>query len=535
MLDASFILPFLLYAETHYSFKGVYSRFKKNEPEIIADAPHRIDPGKRIPIMLLLKDGHLHAAELIRVNIELIANAQIIHSEDHVLNINISGEKYQWMIFEIDIAEGLSGTIQADVSFEIEVDGRRKKYRNDNYRISSHKPLDIYIADEPLPATEHWYFGDMHSHSAYTEDQAEFGAPLEPSVELCRSMGLQFYAATDHSYDLDDMEFNYLKNDPELKKWRRFQEDVASLNQNKTDFVVIPGEEVSGGNAKNRNVHILVLNNSAFIPGKGDSAERWFRTQPDLTLDQIMDSMEKEALAIAAHPEIPPPFLEWLLIRRGKWGESDYQHERLTGMQIWNGLDDDGFAEGVRRWTDFLLNGQRIYIFAGNDAHGNFNRFRQIGFPFFTFREHMNQIFGKMRTGLRIANGFDLESVMQAIRHGNAVISNGPFVEFEIRNDRGEYTRIGGAADGNAVALDIRCRSSHEFGRLTRLEVLIGDLRKKEEQVFRVIDQFDDPFSADMRIDVTGQSGPRYIRVELSTSVEIQKFRCLTNPIWFGE
>ena len=37
-------LLFLLYAETHYSFKGIYSRLKKKEPEIIADLPHRIDP-----------------------------------------------------------------------------------------------------------------------------------------------------------------------------------------------------------------------------------------------------------------------------------------------------------------------------------------------------------------------------------------------------------------------------------------------------------------------------------------------------------
>ncbi|MEE4312146.1 MAG: CehA/McbA family metallohydrolase [candidate division KSB1 bacterium] len=535
MFDVSLIIPFLLYAETHYSFKGIYSRLKKNEPEIVADAPHRIEPGKNIPIMLLFKDGHKHPVELIHVNIELIAGNQIVHSESHPLNFNISGEKYQWLIFNMESDEALKGPVQADVSFEIEVNGRRRMYRNDNYRLSSHKPLDIYIATEPLPATEHWFFGDMHSHSAYTEDQAEFGAPLAPSVELCRSMGLTFFAATDHSYDLDDMDSSYLKNDPELKKWHRFRADVASLNQKRTDFVVIPGEEVSGGNEKNRNVHLLVLNSSAFIPGKGDSAERWFRTRPDLSLKQIMNFMEKDALAIAAHPGIPPPFLEWLLIRRGRWEGSDYQHDRLTGMQIWNGLDDDGFAEGVRRWIDLLLSGRRIYIFAGNDAHGNFNRFRQIGFPFFTFREHSDQIFGKMRTGLRIENSLSLASLMHAVRNGNAVISNGPFVDFNVRNTHGECTPIGELAGGDAVALDVRCRSSHEFGRLARLAVLIGDLRKREERLFRVIDEFDNPFSADMGIDIHGQSGTGYVRMELSTWVEGQQFRCLTNPIWFGK
>ncbi|MBN2089185.1 hypothetical protein JW964_06215, partial [candidate division KSB1 bacterium] len=57
------ILPFnfsfmpILYAETHYSFKCIYSRLKKNEPEIILDVPFRIEPDQAIPILLLCKDA----------------------------------------------------------------------------------------------------------------------------------------------------------------------------------------------------------------------------------------------------------------------------------------------------------------------------------------------------------------------------------------------------------------------------------------------------------------------------------------------
>ena len=68
------ILPFLAYAETHYSFKGIYSRLKKKEPEVVADAPHRVEPGKSIPLLILIKDAHYYPAKLNNVRVELIQN-----------------------------------------------------------------------------------------------------------------------------------------------------------------------------------------------------------------------------------------------------------------------------------------------------------------------------------------------------------------------------------------------------------------------------------------------------------------------------
>ena len=39
----------LLYAETHYRFKYFFSFLKKNEPEILADIPHRLEPNAALP------------------------------------------------------------------------------------------------------------------------------------------------------------------------------------------------------------------------------------------------------------------------------------------------------------------------------------------------------------------------------------------------------------------------------------------------------------------------------------------------------
>ena len=51
-------LPNILgYAETHYSFISGLSFLHRKAPEIITDAPWRIEPDKNIPIILLVKDA----------------------------------------------------------------------------------------------------------------------------------------------------------------------------------------------------------------------------------------------------------------------------------------------------------------------------------------------------------------------------------------------------------------------------------------------------------------------------------------------
>jgi len=57
--ESLWFLPLFLYAETHYRFPYFFSLLRKNEPEIIADAPHRIEPGSPLPILILIKDAHL--------------------------------------------------------------------------------------------------------------------------------------------------------------------------------------------------------------------------------------------------------------------------------------------------------------------------------------------------------------------------------------------------------------------------------------------------------------------------------------------
>ncbi len=74
--------PFILsYAETHYRFKYFFSLYKKSEPEIIADAPHRVDPDKPYPVMLLIKDADRYPIDLCSVKLTIYHNAGKVHSQ----------------------------------------------------------------------------------------------------------------------------------------------------------------------------------------------------------------------------------------------------------------------------------------------------------------------------------------------------------------------------------------------------------------------------------------------------------------------
>ncbi len=524
------LLPFILYAETHYKFKGVYSRLFKNEPEIIADAPFRVDPGQPIPILILVKDAHRFPIEIREVLIEIKQADKIISKKSLPLNNLIQKDRYWHRIIYLDRPQDLIGTVTIDVQVIVKINGKIKKYHNDNYRISSHLPLKVHLAKDPLPRFDNWYFGDFHYHSNFTEDQVEFGAPLDATVAMAKAIGLNFFAVTDHSYDLDDQEDSWTENDHRLPKWFRLWNEIEKINQQISDFVILPGEEVSVGNCRDRNVHLLVINNENFIHGKGDGAERWLRTRPDFSIEQVLDQTDENALAIAGHPEMPTPFLQWLLIRRDHWHWQDFQHDRLNGFQIWNGEFD---RHNTTTWVKLLLEGKRLSLIAGNDAHGNFNRFRQIGFPFLTFKESYNQLFGNMRTGIRIIGDLTRQKIIEAVKSNQVLVSSGPIIDLSLKDESGRIVMAGEETNGDQLTFAIAAKSTEEFGKFDSIQLWLGDLNTQTETTDFVTKNFSDPYNFQWEQKITDLSKCTYFRAELTVRKDDDQIaRCLTNPIW---
>ncbi|RMH72927.1 MAG: hypothetical protein D6675_03610 [Gemmatimonadetes bacterium] len=514
------------YAEIHYRFPFFFSYLKTDEPEILADAPFRVEPAKPIPILVLIKDADHYPVELVEIRAELHVNKRppIVH----LLEINPQPVRdhfwYQLVYLPRPIEHGV---VEVDVQFQYRCQGRLRTCQNDNYRTASHRPLHIFLADEPLPALPDWHHGDIHYHSAFTEDQVEFGAPLPATAQLAAALGLHWFAVTDHSYDLDDQPGDYLQNDPNLPKWHNFQTDVQRWNAQPKMPLIIPGEEVSCGNSRGQNVHLLALNTRQFIPGQGDSAEVWLKTQPDLTIPEVCDRITQDGgLAFGAHVGEKAPFLQRLLLGRGDWTLADARCPSLRGVQIWNGRD---FHAGVKLWVDLLLAGVKAIAVGGNDAHGNFNRYRQIRIPFFQLAEADYQKFGDVRTVVYTPT-LNLEAVMNSLKQGCCLVTNGPFAILNIIDGQGKHHGLGETVQTLPDHLYGHARSTREFGVITRIRLIKGDLTHQKEIIWQ--EWTPGVYEWDNTIPLPDFQGD-YLRLEVISSTPATSFYGFTNPIWF--
>jgi hypothetical protein len=526
------LVPVFLYAETHYRFRYFLSFLRKREPELIADAPHRIEPNSSLPILILVKDAHLFPAKLDGISLTIRSNGSIVFQKELLNSFIEIRQKLWWQVFDIPI-NGLIGTVECDVIFELNDNNQKQFYHNDNHRTSSHRSLKVRISPNPLPRFDHLYFGECHSHSNYTDDQVEFGSPLGASIQLCRSIGLSFFCVTDHSYDLDDDIDNYLINDPDLPKWKQLQEEVDTLNSTISDFKIIKGEEVTCRNSINQNVHLLLLGNKKFFAGTGDGAERWLKTRSEYASSEVLEEKELSTLAYAAHPREPVSFLQRLLLHRGKWHERDIANPKLSGIQFANGQLSGGFEEGYRQWIKLLLQGKRLFVLAGNDAHGNFNRFRQIGIPFLKIHEMEHQIFGKMRTGIFL-DSLSEGNILNSIRSGMSFITDGPVVNLRVISSTHHMSSLGCHYAGTRHTIMLEVQSSTEYGSLNLLKVFKGNIGQNETELISEKNLKSYTINRNFIFEIEGES---YLRAEVWTSTidssDGQSHFCITNPVWF--
>ncbi|MDP2884909.1 MAG: CehA/McbA family metallohydrolase [Ignavibacteria bacterium] len=527
------ILPLLLYAETHYRFPYCFSFLSKSEPELIADAPHRLEPNRSLPVLILVKDAHLYPCTLRQVSIEVRQEQRIIQRGEHLDQPIELDQKFFWHIIHLDLSSR-RGWVELDVRMTLERNGKSKSYHNDNYRTSTHHPLRVFLATDPLPRFPDLHLGDPHTHSNFTDDQVEFGVPLAPACELARALGLSYFCVTDHSYDLDDHVHSYLANDPDLAKWQTFQSEVDRLGSELRDFAVVRGEEVSCRNSIGRNVHLLLFGQREFIHGSGDGAERWLRTRSEYSVPEVLRLKSGASAAYAAHAKEPVPFLQRLLLGRGIWTDQDLGVDGMTGLQMLNGMLDEGFHEGYRSWIKQLLNGKRLLVIAGNDAHGNFNRVRQIGIPFAAIREDIHQIFGRMRTGVFVNETVSEETVTKALQSGNSIATDGPVVRAFIGGSSGHRSGFGESANSSGIDLELEVHSSSEFGEITSIHIMIGKTGDTSERTaFRF--EGKQGFISQKQVSLK-EATASYVRIEAWTSEDNPFDRrphfCFTNPIW---
>ena len=513
------------YFEMHYRFRFFpFSRYFKREPEILADAPHSLEPGRKLPLTILIKDAHQFPITLHKIGFTLIDDRDQRRSEEKNYRQVLSSAWFEDIV-EIDTGD-LSGQIRITVDFLYEIGGRVKTARNHNISTSPAFPLVTKLADDPLPGSDDYFWGDLHYHSAYTEDFVEYGAPLKATKATAEALGLDFVAISDHSYDLDNENGSWKDNDPDLKKWFKSRREIAEINTSPGP-VLLPAEEVTVRNTNGKNVHFLIFNHPDFIPGSGDSAEQWLHTKSEHSITEVLNILDKNALAIAAHPFMIYPFLQTLLLNRGRWESADLQLPGLTGLQVINGYLTPDMIDS---WVTLLLTGKRCFIYAGNDAHGNFNHFHQIKIPMLSTHHHRNQILGQWRTGVLRNGKLTLEKLITPLRRGSCIVSNGPAVTLTANSADGVFLP-GDSSPAAEFSLELDCRSSPEFGKLDQIRIYQGKIGARSETIIHTESWSNDSYAARIRLTEQRLAEPGYIRAELTTATGK---KCLTNPIWFS-
>jgi len=517
-----------LYAETHYRFRYFFSYLYKREPEIIADVPHRLEPGQILPVLIIIKDADKFPVEITSLKV-FVDKIQVRISTDVI----VPEGSYFEEILEIDRSRIDSGLHMVDIQINYLCSGKTYSCFNDNYRSTGKESFPVYFAAQKWPTPKGYISGEVHAHTSFTSDQIEFAASPKVTAKMAQAMGMHYFCATDHSYDLDDFEDDYSKNDPQLGKWNRYLKVLSNLNSEMHGFCIIPGEEVSVRNHENRNIHLLVFNPKQFFPGSGDSGDSIKKNHSELSINDVINKLDDDSIAVAAHPIDRIPVLQKRFLNRSEWQIPDILDNNLNIIQMINSNSDPHIHLAIEFWKIFLLKGKRVLGMAGNDAHGNFARYRQIKLPFLLMKESYDQLFGFWRTVLfHPDDTISVSSIIKAFRNGQFYFSNGPGVCFSAELNGLSHGM--GSQIESADSIHLKASSNKEFGRLKRVQIYQGIIGTNHENLLFEKKVFKNEYNSKIMLNKFDKDQNSYFRAAVISENERGIFRAFSNPVWIS-
>lgn len=506
-----------LYAETHFRFfRGFPSILFRRHPEIVFDLPRRIAPRARLPVLLLINDIDRFPLTPETVTIAINSpgtppSSVVFDSiEEHEINHSLIHQSRAF-IFHVDRSRLPKKAIFVNATLTYTRDGKKHTVLNDNLRTSTKNPFRCLVADTPLPGSDHCRYGDLHVHTQFSQSHVEFGPPIAAIQELAGAYGVDFLGITDHSYDLFCAPDNYLEPDPSCRRWKMLLDDIARLRENLP--ILIPGEEISAFNGRGNVVHLCGLGMDSYIEGGADGARQLPSGATMHSLPQAIDLLHKQgALAVAAHPGAKVGLLQRLFLNRGVWKDVDTGHD-LDAFQAVNSGFFGSWYRGKSLWIKMLLGGRRIPLLGGNDAHGDFNRYRSIGIPFLSVTELPERHFAGALTGV-YGQPSRTEDILAGIRAGKTFVTEGPFLTISSSRSP-DATIIGSEISPETESLFALFSTTYETGTPVTLIVLQGRIGGEETVVLNKTYDSAAPgeFIEPIPISPSGEKG--YLRAEL--------------------
>lgn len=533
MLDLPLLL---LYAETHFRFfRWFPSLLFKKEPEVLFDLPRRIEPGSNLPVLLIINDIRMYPDSPGQVAIAVSQKAGngstlfTFLSPDSAEVTHSFKDNQRVCIFEIpedQIPEG-----EFFVTATVTMNSGKKSYTvlNDNLNTSSKRAFRCYKSPYHLPGNELCSYGDLHVHSRYSQSHVEFGPPIGIIDKMAKCCGLSFAGITDHSYDLSCDRNDYLTENQSLERWKNLSRELSEPEDFST--ILLQGEEVSCLNRNGKTVHLGALGISNFIPGSSDGARRNLLFKQSLTIPEAITSIHRQGgIAFAAHPGSRSGLLQSIFLGRGQWEPADCEAD-LDGLQSFNGSFLASWKRAKLMWINMLATGRRVPLLAGNDAHGDFNRYRAVRTPFLSIYENFQRFMGYGKTGIygKCTTG---EEVLQKIRSGATFTTTGPYISINYSDQPADSAVGNHTPHKKRDRLFVHALTTREFGMLRTLSVYSGGSGSREKPVFSTEIQ-PDVAEVNIPVSVTGVTAGSYVRAEVTSRDENgELYQAFSSPCW---
>lgn len=509
------------------SLKRLYSRTFRSLPVVSIDTPHRVEPGQPVPVVCRITKPADKSVSIESVEMNISLDGTSVQSSVP-LKSAVELQKPLWQsVFTVPLPNNVTGRLTVDVVVKLKIDGKKKTVRNGRAGSSSDKPFVVYRPEEPLPLFDNFIYGDLHFYH-YISNHGIYSAPsLADSASFAKAMGLKFITAADSPNFDAGIPDNGAGNNGNDRN--RFINELDTWN-NSNDLFILTGEEVTCRNERNRDIDIMIINNPDPVSASNSKVSNGSKSRSVSNVKQIVEKVSSKALTFAIQPARKSTVIGKFFSKKGFWGKADLSLKGLTGIHIENTERNGSTNPGLKNWINILLSGQKKFISAGccSDPSAAINKNGR------TVNGKNDSIpeLSDIRTGIVCENPQGTDSVVDSLRNGRSVITNGPLMDFSVSNESGGRSPLGGEISGSAFTVRFRSVSSREYGPITKIKIFSGDKASGIEEPIYTVHYKGDLFSVQGEFHVDPRSDFGYLRGELYSGSSNQKGFCYTNPVW---
>ena len=503
---------------------NMLKRLLLNSLKLTTHIPHRIAPGQPIPLLVVINNTRPAPIILESIAVQCIQNGKTVYT---ALPLPEPAEirSHHWSnLFAITtIPESITGDLSLHILYKIT--------SNKKTNTISHSKT-IFRAVDPFPRLDHFYYGDMQFYAYSLYPVITNTAIVNFTAVIAKAMGLHFAAAVEPGAS-----GKYEMPERGSGTWNLFLTAVEHVNRT-NDIVVLTGEKINCSAGSNKNIQLLIINNTRSFTDNIPLGIHPFATgQKHIIkytkfIDVIQQASPTSLLIIPLSELCKNSSIEQIL-SHNRLPLKDTTQANPICLLI-NRITEKDFQHWQNRWVELLAKGYRIYIYAGGDIPPDVESERHPLLSLILRGSSSHKYSSPLQTSLYCASPVAKETIIASLKSGASVITDGPLLALTVQNENGEHCILGGESTGKIFIVSYNAVSTPEFGFIKELRLYTGDTSEKKEELIFTARYADNTYTIQGDITLLPSSEQSYIRGEvISKNSNIHHPKtCITNPIW---